>query len=194
MSAPGTRYRCSGCNYETDHWIEPTVVTYVADDGDEIEGQFTLGWCKACGQLQQFEDLGSFTADAIVEIEEEALGLREELEALESGFMARLRRRARIRAVRRDLDWTETKLEQARKLGRLIASRAAGPRCLECGEARERELLERGPGAVSLMEHECGGILEAVGDDEAGLDLAFDLRQLRLDSEGRPARDASSDP
>ena len=78
MSIPSSTIRCTGCEYEIVDPHKPILLIYQLEDGVEVTGQRTPGWCYSCDSYVYIEqDLEQASADQLTRYQ--ALGEQSEL-------------------------------------------------------------------------------------------------------------------
>jgi hypothetical protein len=56
MSMPSSTIRCTGCDYETIDHCQPIRLTYRLEDGSEVSGGRSVGWCYSCDSYVDIEN------------------------------------------------------------------------------------------------------------------------------------------
>ena len=56
MSMPSSTIRCTGCDYEAIDHCRPIRLTYRLEDGSEVSGGRSVGWCYSCDSYVDIEN------------------------------------------------------------------------------------------------------------------------------------------
>jgi hypothetical protein len=172
MSFQTISVSCTGCQFVGGIQVRPIKVVYLTDEGREVEGGRTRGWCHSC--------------NAIVNIESrpDLKELAETVTALSRVIKERKRAISRL-WKRRQIVSEEEQLQHLEAEIGLWKNRSTGPRCLTCQSEGVEELQFAENGLSRNFTHECGKQLRVHKIDPEAPRFSYAPKTIYLDSQGR---------
>lgn len=185
MSMDSAGIFCTNCDYESREVYRPILVRYVRDDGKTIEVSRTKGWCYHCNDYADIEKVDQVILRNILqEHHQQAAALTQQLVQLQTGLLATLYNRFKIKNVAWQLQQSKADQANIELLLEFFQQRVAKPRCLKCFSEQTTPFSFHPDHHLSEnFTHHCGGHLRIAYDD-IGLRLNFRRTVFVLNTEG----------
>jgi hypothetical protein len=133
MSAPGSRFTCTNCDFQTEWHPGRGAYVYGLRDGTTVYAPRGLGWCAACRTIQ---DILLGLSPAV--LQDECAIRRKRLPAKRLTVWSRLLGQREDSATARN----RYRLEEKEKFLSVLAGRKSVSKCVRCGSTNVA-LIER---------------------------------------------------